>query len=223
MSTLSLFSALSIPPLVQGYWEDRVLLTHLHPPSNLKSPTPTLMQIRTPYLGSIIMGWLHSIGIKYVPPIPPTPEAACTDCRGRSPRVSIKLSLSSAWNCFTELFRCSKLPWSTSKNQYKPQRTNIYLKVPKSTSTYPKVPQSTPKYLKVPKSASKYPKEPQSYSNYPKVPQSTKNNLKVPKSTSKYPKVPQSTQKYLKVPKITSKYAKVPQSTQKYLELPKCT
>ena len=56
ISTLSLFIALTIIPLVHGYW------------------------------GTMIMGWLNSVGIKYVPPVVlPT----CTDCsRGRSPRVS---------------------------------------------------------------------------------------------------------------------------------------
>ena len=57
ISTLSLFSALAILPIAQGHW------------------------------GRIIMGWLHSVGIKYVPTVVPAPPS-CTDCRGRPQPVS---------------------------------------------------------------------------------------------------------------------------------------
>ena len=93
MKTLRLISALAILPLVQG---DQALHPNVHPPSSLlthlqRPSRPTSMEIRTPYLKRIIMGWLHSIGIKYVPPIPPIRAPTCRDCRGSAPpQVSFK-------------------------------------------------------------------------------------------------------------------------------------
>ena len=93
MKTLRLFSALATLPFAQG---DQALYSHEHPPSSLlthlQPPSrPTSMQIQTPYLGSIILGWLHSIGIKYVPPILPIRVPTCLDCRGMvPPQVSFK-------------------------------------------------------------------------------------------------------------------------------------
>ena len=93
MKTLRLFSALATLPFVQG---DHALHPLVHPPSSLlihlQPPSrPTSMQIRTPHHLGSIMGWLHSIGIKYIPPIPPIRVLTCRDCRGRAPpQVSFK-------------------------------------------------------------------------------------------------------------------------------------
>ena len=82
--TLSfIFSALTISPLVHGYW------------------------------GTIILGWLNSVGIKYVPPVlPPT----CTDCsRGRSSRVSSdELFRACKASCKQFSFQHGRLFWETS-------------------------------------------------------------------------------------------------------------